>query len=383
MPFEPIETPIPSPDAFGLESDAATLSAAAVLLVLGFQLRGDEQALLARAGEAAAPDERREPIVDPLPDEDLEPLRVPPLRPTGERTHPSDALSRLQEAGMSPDSGGLPRSAIRGVAERFHEDPSTATAAELFEACLSHPDQLTRVAAASSYLDLTTDPVRPLEVLRDGVASEDELTRDVAATSLARVMPEDPSLAPLRAPGESPEGGLPASTWMLVHGTWAQRELWWQPGGDFHQYFGTNVRPDLYAAPDRFSWSGGYSHAARLAGAAGLRAWAATHQLNNLELVTHSHGGSVAMVATQAGVDLDELVLLSCPVHIPRYLPRFAGVGRIVSVHVHMDLVVLADHGGQRFNLQQIEEHVLPIWFDHSATHDPDVWNRHGIAQWL
>ena len=32
---------------------------------------------------------------------------------------------------------------------------------------------------------------------------------------------------------------------------------------------------------------------------------------------------------------------------------------------------------GNRF----INENVLPIWFDHFATHDPGVWTKYGIAQ--
>jgi hypothetical protein len=54
-------------------------------------------------------------------------------------------------------------------------------------------------------------------------------------------------------------------------------------------------------------------------------------------------------------------------------------VGRVISIRVHLDLVILVDGGGQRFNHPQIEEHVLPIWFDHSATHDPANWQRHNV----
>ena len=46
-----------------------------------------------------------------------------------------------------------------------------------------------------------------------------------------------------------------------------------------------------------------------------------------------------------------------------------------------MDLVILADLGGQRFNHPDIREIILPIWFDHGASHDPQVWQQHNIAQ--
>ncbi len=51
-----------------------------------------------------------------------------------------------------------------------------------------------------------------------------------------------------------------------------------------------------------------------------------------------------------------------------------------MSVRVKLDLVILVDGGGQRFDDPGIREFVLPIWFAHSATHDPEVWDRHGIA---
>jgi hypothetical protein len=76
MPFEPVETPIPSPDSFGAEGDAATLSAAAALLVLGLRLRGDDDALEERARDALAE-------TDALHPEDAEVLQVPQLGATG------------------------------------------------------------------------------------------------------------------------------------------------------------------------------------------------------------------------------------------------------------------------------------------------------------
>jgi hypothetical protein len=48
---------------------------------------------------------------------------------------------------------------------------------------------------------------------------------------------------------------------------------------------------------------------------------------------------------------------------------------------VKHDLVILADGGAQKFNDPKITEIVLPIWFDHFATHDPGVWTKYGIAQ--
>lgn len=89
------------------------------------------------------------------------------------------------------------------------------------------------------------------------------------------------------------------------------------------------------------------------------------------------------MLATRAGLDVGLLALLSCPVHVPKYVPDFTRVGRAVSIRVRADLVLLADRAGQRFKHPDIEEHRLPLWFDHGATHDPHVWDKQNIARWL
>jgi hypothetical protein len=129
---------------------------------------------------------------------------------------------------------------------------------------------------------------------------------------------------------------------------------------------------------ERLIGSIGAAGTARAEAAVELLDWITSRDLDGLSLFTHSHGGSVAMLATQGALTVGELVLLSCPVH-PEYAPNFANVSRTVSVRVKWDLVILADGGGQRFEDPRIEEHVLPIWFNHSATHSPVVWATHHV----
>jgi hypothetical protein len=50
-----------------------------------------------------------------------------------------------------------------------------------------------------------------------------------------------------------------------------------------------------------------------------------------------------------------------------------------VSIRVKLDLVILADGGGQRFNHPKIKEIVLPIWFNHSISHEPQTWIDHNL----
>jgi hypothetical protein len=168
-----------------------------------------------------------------------------------------------------------------------------------------------------------------------------------------------------------------------VHGTFARNAAWYQPGGDFHTYVRTSVRPNLYSQPDFFFWSGGYSDAARAVAATDLCDWVSARGLAGLDPFGHSHGANVLLLATQAGLTAGVLILLSCPVHVDKYYPNFANVSRVVSIRVRMDLVILADGGGQRFSDPRIEEHVLPVWFDHQATHDPGVWQTYGVAAFV
>jgi hypothetical protein len=385
MPGRVVREPVTGARAFRREDEAAVLSQAAFLLQLGSQLRGDPAAFRART--VATRGRAREAV----PPRDRAAFPVPRVRPVGRRPAPAEVRARL--AGRygrklrwvpgSPASPAPPPEVLGDLAARLQRSPTPVAAAELMEASLDHREEIPRIAAAAAYFSLSAEPERLLAVLEAGCRSDDPLARTMAATALARVAPEHPRLAELTSASGRGATRAPVHTSLLVHGTFAQGNTWWQPGGDFHQYLLTEVRPDLYSAPDRFDWSGGYSDAARALGAADLRAWVDAHGAGGLDLFTHSHGGSVAMLASQAGLAVGTLVLLSCPAHPHKYLPDFTRVARVVSVRVRLDLVILIDGGGQRFQEPGIEEHVLPIWFDHFATHDPEVWRDHGVPAML
>jgi hypothetical protein len=381
MKQERVVDPVPWRKAFARHDRPAVLSQTALLLSLGGQIRRHRQTLA--LSRAALPRGARV-VVRPLEEEKRFP--VPRLRLTQAREGVEAVRGRLvRRFGRKvvrqrrPAKGAAtPHESLPDLAARLGRTASQGAAADLMEACLLHGSELTRIAAAIAYFDVTADPGRLLAVLVDGTRSADGLARDLAATALARVAPEHPRLGQLLSKGSRRRRGRRAHTALLVHGTWARSATWWQPGGDFHSYLLGSVRPDLYSAADRFEWSGGWSDGARAIAASDLRAWVTAHSLNGLDLFTHSHGGSVAMLASQAGLSIGELVLLSCPVH-PQYMPDFARVGKAVSVRVHLDLVILADGGGQRFRDSRIQENVLPVWFDHAATHDPAVWQQYNV----
>ena len=381
---EYVDQPIPGPEAFRQTGTAAVESQAALLLLLGRQLRGDDQALAVRADAADMSG-----VIEALPADDLAQFPVPSLGPSRERVSVALVETRLAEryGARIVRHATIPqekRADVLGdLAQTLFESPQPITAAQLMEASLRSPDELTRVAAAAAYFELSTRPKRLLSVLLRGTRSEDTLVQSVAATALARVAPEHARLRQMTRAKTVTSGGEASHSALLVHGTFARNDEWWQPGGSFHGYLKNNVRPDLYAAADRFEWSGGYSDAARDLGARDLRTWVEDRNLQGLDLFGHSHGANVIMQAAKFGLSAGELVLLSCPVHVPKYLPDFARTTKVVSIRVHLDLVILADFGGQRFRHPQIHENILPIWFDHGASHNPQVWRDNNVPAML
>ncbi|MGH9464291.1 MAG: hypothetical protein ACRD0X_01510 [Thermoanaerobaculia bacterium] len=373
--------PVSFTEAFARQDESAVHSQAASLLVLGAQLGPGAHS---RATRAAVKGARRPEGL--LPAEDIDVLRLPALRPTGKRFRRRQVRSRLsEELNLAPDElrerFGVEQ--LPELAARLDREPTVRSAATLFEASLLHPTELVRVSAAIGYLRLAADPLELVDVLVEGTRSGDELVRELAGVALARFSPDHLRLAELQAAGGAAGRNEISHTGLLVHGTFARSHGWWQPGGDFHTYLGAQVRPDLYANADRFDWSGGYSNAARALGAQDLASWVAYRGLDGLDLFTHSHGGSVAMLATQLGLGVGQLVLLSCPARPLEYLPDFGRVNEVVSIRVHLDLVILIDGGRQRFRHPQIEEHVLPLWFRHSATHDARVWQDEDVPALL
>ncbi len=377
--------PVPGPDAFQDFQDPNHLhSQAATLLLIGSHLRGDIPAMQARV----AVTEAAQPAARPLPSQDLSALGFPAVRVSGDRFRTSE-LQKL--TGVRSVAAARPRAeeirrapvAIDACAQNFYKDSNSETAAALLETSLRHPQQLVRVAAASSYVDVAADPKPAIRILEDGLSSKNLLTRDVAAYALAHVDPKNSRLDKLLRTRKLPSRRKPSRTSTIIHGTWASGSPWWQPNGDFWTYLHDNVDPNLYGAADRFGWTGGYSDAARADAGTTLHDWVQHHNLDGLDLFTHSHGGNVAMLANHAGTKVGKMVLLSCPVHWPKYTPEFTLTQKIISVRVHLDLVILADRGGQRFSDPRIQENVLPIWFDHFATHDQANWVKYNIPGML
>lgn len=377
MAFALVDKPIPGAGAFRDGTDAGLLSQACILLCIGARMRRKDAGLPEEFGVLAVPPvaahlESGKSFLDPLA------VRTTMNRQFGERSFPTDVTAPVKSE-VSAE--------IFEALEKSPSDPLWP--AGLLESSLRHAAEVVRVAAAAAYHTFTTEKERILQVLVRGTFSEEPLVRTLAATALAQARPGHARLNELGSRTQAAGTGGPSHTTLLVHGTFARQEKWWQPGGDFHAYL-TTLLPPLprtppwsppYASADRYDWTGGYSDGARSDAAQQLVTWVAGHGAEGLDLITHSYGGDVAMLATTLGLNVGELVLLSCPAIPKKYFPDFTRVrGPIVSFRVHMDLVLLADSfvsGAEpEFTDPRIQEHVLGIWFDHSATHEPRVWGN-------
>jgi len=422
--------PVPGHMAFVRRDPAAVHSQAAFLLLLAHRARRD---VSIRHGQSFSDRDEQEPGVDP---EDAKLLDVPDWPRSSSAADLASARMQLLERGSDANSGfWSPKMALgseRVLASALYDSPSAEAALNLIQACLYAPRPLVRVAAAAAdlHLDLlfhdllpsqslfqgslysldplvrvgppgprsTADqprsfvaparvplPAQSIEVLIRGAGAQDELVRDVAVSALEGARfhfesrgPQDPTPAQA-AKDDYPAPGSPRTS-VLIHGTFGRAGGWWKPGRVFPEYLKANVSRNLYSGSKPFYWSGLYSHRARELGADDLVQWASAHSLDHV--FAYSHGGSVAMLASALGLSMDKLVLLSCPVH-SRYAPDFRRVHNVVSVRTRLDLIIMADRGGQRFRDPRIVERVLPIWFSHKATRQRRVWQRHKIDAML
>lgn len=258
----------------------------------------------------------------------------------------------------------------------------------------SHPHA--RVCAAYAYWQATglTEAVVP--ILTNAANSPDADERLLGTISLAKVQPElveplqgkvsaDKAMATRSAATSS------KSMTVIVHGTFARKEPWYQPGGDFHTYIARQVYADVYSKSDFFFWSGSYALTdAELkkiwtAAANKLVSWCRNHPTKKLRLICHSHGCNVVNIATQKGLQACSLIQLSPPVR-KWNLPDMLNVSgdRIFNMHSTHDPVVAVDGGAQNYDgtlVDAFERERIVSFFSHSDSHDKGLWKKKKVPK--
>ncbi|MDN5858222.1 MAG: hypothetical protein L0H84_06315 [Pseudonocardia sp.] len=360
-----VATPIPGPDAFAARGRDARLSQAAIVLSVGAAASGEAERVDDAAEIGLPPDLAAMGRAAPIPlDEAVAPLGVDPTEHVTDRRLPMPPATSVE------------------LMTRLADRPDPITAAALVEANMHSASRLVRTAAAVAALSTTGPRDDVLALLVEGAARGDALTREIGRIGVARVDPQHTVLRhivgrPMRLSGRD----RPSHTAVLTHGTFAAMAQWWRPGGDFYRYLDGLV-PPLRLHDPSFGWSGIYSDGARQLAAQQMAEWIVDQTLQRPDVFGHSHGVTVANLATRRGAQIDRLVMLSWPVH-EQWLPDFANVQRVIDVRVRLDLVILADFGGQTLtpppqHAAKVTSHVHG-WFDHNAAHDPAYWERHGL----
>lgn len=360
-------TPVAGPEAFESIGRDAELSQAAIVLSAG-----------AAVGERPDRIDRPEALGLPL---GLRQIGREHQFSVGEaaagldldlRTHLDDRTLRL------------PSSASAELTRRLIDRPTAPIAAALIEANLHSESLLVRTSAAVAALDTTGPRNDVLDRLVEGARSRDALTREIGRIGVARVAPQHAVLRRLviqSGPQLVPVALAAGAAALLTHGTFAANTQWWRPGGSMYDYLDTLV-PALNLHDPSFRWSGQYSDGARRLAAQQLVDWTAGSSLQTPDVFAHSHGGTVAHLATRRGMKIDRLVLMSWPVH-DEWFPDFTKVRKVIDIRVHMDLVVLADRGGQTYRppaafRAKVVSHVNG-WFKHSDSNTPGYWDRYGL----
>ena len=367
QPLEPIDprdafTVTPRLDSESTQSVAA--SQAALLLATRAGVLGQEAELAELEAEVAPA-----------------PFDLPELRAV-QRSHRitvSEAVAPLamSKTELAVEPPPIVQDEMARKVHDLYQKPSFEDAAALFEAGLHSPHPLVAVAAAAGARETTRLRPEIRVILEEGAGSDDPLVAELAQAVLKEIQPKNSHLQERVVKPPRPRKRRRASrTAALTHGTWAAQQAWYKPAGDFYTALKSN-RPDLDVHDESFTWPGNYSDGVRRVAARALKQWVGDQGLDTPDFFAHSHGGTVANLATKEGVEFDKLVLLAWPVH-DQWRPDFGRVGQVHDIRVKFDLVILVDRGGQRFSHPQVIEH-RNGWFDHAAPHAPAYWNAHGL----
>ena len=120
---------------------------------------------------------------------------------------------------------------------------------------------------------------------------------------------------------------------IIIPGTWAKNEAWHQYEGDFFTYLTIGARK-LGHRVENFSWSGEHDHRSRIgAGKRLAQAISFLPREMKINLVTHSHGTNVAIIASQELAKenihnprdqrkINAIYALGTPVDLKRYSPN-------------------------------------------------------------
>lgn len=173
---------------------------------------------------------------------------------------------------------------------------------------------------------------------------------------------------------------------LIVHGTWAARDNWWRPGGDFWKYV-KHHWPHLYNGKTPFVWSGGHSHHDRVKAAQDLSSWIKKTKVSSVDIIAHSHGGNVCLTAARAGLKINRLILLGTPIRT-EYMVDLDNIGLINNVFSSSDRIQTPSGSfpNTRFEGRTLGDcKQVANWHAHRNAHgkEPGHSDLHEKATWI
>lgn len=193
---------------------------------------------------------------------------------------------------------------------------------------------------------------------------------------------------------------------VIVHGTFAAAQTWWRDPAGIHSTFDptenlwmfldANGVSDLASHGQEFVWSGGHSSADRRDGAKDFINWWHTVGCPLLDVIAHSHGGNVVMLAMmmEPKIQVGSLVLLGTPASY-EYVPRLQQTVHLHNVYSKHDSVqpvgawITTKRGEGR---TQSDGPTATNWHlprlaaagggpvGHADLHHPDFWQSHRLV---
>ncbi len=136
----------------------------------------------------------------------------------------------------------------------------------------------------------------------------------------------------------------PEQYYIIIHGTWPQPFSWHMPGGDFYD---TLARANPPAHVLFFLWSGKNNYQARIDASQDLVRFIQTNFKNNecINLVTHSHGSNVGILASQILAENRSNYRIHCfyalgtPVNQEEYMPNMDAIDYFYHLFSFQDFV--------------------------------------------
>jgi len=136
---------------------------------------------------------------------------------------------------------------------------------------------------------------------------------------------------------------------IVIHGTWAAKEEWYMPGGDFFDALEKGALQQQ-AAVIPYRWSGNNNYKDRIQAAKGLVRLIQNYSRDTtICLVSHSHGGNVGIIASQ---------LLGAMANTTNHIHIFYALGTPVNRTDYLPNMNIIDYF---YNLFSFEDLIQPV----------------------